>query len=465
MRFRKARTRIAAYGALLSFVFLASLALLTRFTIRQTTYADVDDGLDTLAVALASDIELRGLEGVEEMTLPKSVNANILEFHLEHHSAVLLGDRGVIAQTPDLPPIPKGRHLDSLTRRTEKAFTGVEPFSGRNRDARLLVLHLGGRAKGVILVVFRLVGPIERNLGRLDLALAFVVLAGSAGSAAILYLAVGRALQPVDAVIGVAERTQATNLSARVSSPSAGEEFARLVNVINSLLERLERAFEGQRRLVADAAHELKTPVAVIAAEAQAALRDAEGRPESLNAIVLTARALAREVDDLLFLARGELVMRESLEPVDLGDICARAISTVASLASAHGIAVELRRETEALVQGNADALSHLAVNLVKNAILYSPGSSTVEVAVRSADGRASIEVRDRGPGIPAAENVQIFDRFVRLPGGRKVNPEGSGLGLAIVRQVAEAHGGVASVDARAGGGSIFRVELPAAVS
>jgi len=463
MRFRKARTRIAAYGALLSFVFLASLALLTRFTVRETTYADVDDGLDTLAVALASDIELRGLEGVEETTLPKSVNANILEFHLEHHSAVLLGSSGVIAQTPELPPIPRGRHLDALTRRTEKAFTGIEPFSGRNREARLLVLHLGGRAKGVVLIVFRLVGPIERNLRRLDLALAFVVLAGSTGSAAILYLAVGRALQPVDAVIGVAERTQATNLSARVSSPSAGEEFARLVNVINSLLERLESAFEGQRRLVADAAHELKTPVAVIAAEAQAALRDADGRSESLQAIVLTARALAREVDDLLFLARGELAMRDSIEPVELGDICARAISTVGALATAHGITIELRRESVALVQGNADALSHLAVNLVKNAILYSPSGSTVEVAIRSTERCASIEVLDRGPGIPSGERRQIFDRFVRLAGGRRVNPEGSGLGLAIVRQVAEAHGGGASVETRDGGGSIFRVELPAA--
>jgi len=154
--------------------------------------------------------------------------------------------------------------------------------------------------------------------------------------------------------------------------------------------------------------------------------------------------------------------MRDSIEPVELGDICARAVSTVGALAAAHGISVELRRESAALMHGNADALSHLAVNLVKNAILYSPAGSAVEVAIRCANGTASIEVLDRGPGIPAAESRQIFDRFVRLAGGRKANPEGSGLGLAIVRQVAEAHGGSANVESRTGGGVVLRVVFPA---
>jgi signal transduction histidine kinase len=461
MRFRKARTRIAVYGAILSFALLSGLALLVRFTVHETTYADMDDGLDTLAIALASDIELRGLEDVETVALPESVNANMLEFHLEHHSAVLLGEAGAIAQTPDLPPIPKDRRFAILKEHPEKPFTAAEPFSGHSRSSRMLVLHLGGRAKGVTLVVFRSIGPIERGLRRLDLALGFVVLAGSAGSAVILLLAIGRALQPVEAVIDVAQQTQATNLSGRVATASAGEEFERLVRVINSLLERLEAAFESQRRLVGDAAHELKTPVAVIVAEAQEAMRDESSRPQLLQSIVHTARSLAREVDDLLYLARGE-VSREAMEAVDLGEVCARAIATVGPMASGRNIRLTLERDSGAWIYGDADALWHLATNLAKNAVLYSPEGAEVEVRVSGGSAVCALEISDRGFGIPEADRQQIFERFVRLAGARKVNPEGSGLGLAIVRQVAEAHGAKVRVTTRESGGSVFRVEFPA---
>jgi signal transduction histidine kinase len=291
----------------------------------------------------------------------------------------------------------------------------------------------------------------------------FVIL-GFLGTAGILAGAVSRALKPVEEVTALAERVEATDLSRRVRVSTGGEEFRRLTAVINSLLERLESAFRAQKRLIADAAHELKTPTAVLVGEAQEALRpDAslQERQASLATIERVSRGLAREVDSLLHLARGDGALPAGRGVVDLAMIAAEAVDITEPLGDPRHVLCAFAHNGPVLVRGDREALSRLVSNLVSNAVLYTAPGTTVEIEVGSEEEQAFLEVRDRGPGIAPDDRDRIFERFVRLEPARERNPEGSGLGLAIVEQVAKAHRGLVRVLERPGGGTIFRVLLP----
>jgi len=279
---------------------------------------------------------------------------------------------------------------------------------------------------------------------------------------------VTRAIRPAVEVTRVAEELQAADLSRRVRVERGGEEFVRLAAVINALLDRIESAFRAQRRLVSDAAHELKTPTAVLVGEAQEARRadaDPEERRQSLETIERVARALAREVDNLLLLARGDVPGPSRREVVDLGEIAAQAVSAAEPLGATRGVQCRLvRKGPDTLVSGDRAGLVRVASNLVSNAVVYTAPETEVEVEVcRRRTGSVVLEVRDRGPGVPLDNRRRIFERFVRLEDARLRYPEGSGLGLAIVDQVVRAHGGQVEVDSREGGGAVFRVTLPAA--
>ncbi|HET7433784.1 MAG TPA: HAMP domain-containing sensor histidine kinase [Thermoanaerobaculia bacterium] len=462
MTFRRAQVRIPLAGALASLIFLAALALGTRAVVRRVTLADVDEELETLTVAIASDLELQGLRALEARPLHAGVESNTLVFRLERHSAIVVTGGRILAVAGDVRVSPAA-HAVAMARRPEGAYTVVEPFSGQSWRARVRVAHLSGLARGATLIVFRSIEPQLTTLTNLDYALAAFVLLGVLGSLAILGFAVARALRPVVEVTRVAEAAEARDLSRRVQARSGGEEVQRLCEVINSLFDRLEGAFQSQRRLVADAAHELKTPVAVIMAEAQEARRsetEPTVRDELLASIERSARSLARETNDLLTLARGESPI-EKPSPVDLDEVVAAAVDACARIAREHDVTVTLHPSGGVMVLGDAPAMERLALNLVTNAIHYSREHGDVEVRIEAEEREITLSVADRGPGISPDDRVRIFERFVRLPEARRHNPEGSGLGLAIVAQVVRNHAGSIDISDRQGGGSIFRVHLP----
>ncbi len=467
-RFQRARTRIALSGALVSAVFLVSLALGARTLIRRLSFEEVDGELDTLATAIGSDYELLGLEEEERQALKAGLEANMFEFRLANHSAILFNGEVPVALTGDLLRSQVSVSITPFLNRPEKPYTAIEPYSGQGRTCRFLVTPLQGKAKGATLVLFRWIGPTLRSLSRVDRALAGIVLLGVIGTALILAFAVHRAIRPVEEVTRLAEEAEATDLSRRVQVSYGGEEFRRLAAVINSLFERLERAFRAQRRLTADAAHELKTPTAVLLGEAQDALRpeatEAERR-RSLETIAEVSRGLAREVDGLMLLARGDAAAPRRMEELDLREIAEDSLAAAAALGSSRRIVCALSGEGPARVRGDRAGLSRLVSNLVSNAVLYTAPDTMVEVRVGSRDGRAFVEVADRGPGIAPEDRSRIFERFVRLDRTRAKNPQGSGLGLAIVEQVVEAHGGRIEVRANDGGGTVFEASFPAAES
>jgi len=461
--FRKARSRIVAIGTLATLLVLTAFALAVAEAARRITFDNLDDELETLSVAIASDLEARGVADMSHESLRAGLETNTLVYRLEHHSAVLFDPRGIIAASGDIGRRAQHPTLVAFTRRDERPFTAIEPFTPQHRLCRFRVTHLQQQASGATLLIFRPIDAPVRTLNTIRIAVALLVLAGATAAALILAFSVSRALRPVEKITVFTERITARELSERVTVDAAGEEFDRLAAVINSLLGRLEQAFEAQRRFVSDAAHELKTPAAVIAAEAHelrhAALSEKEAQ-ESLEIIGRAVAGLAREVDDLLELARRDAALPRT-ESFVVSEAVDEAIAIVSGLARERDTAIVKDADAAIRIEGDRAGVVRAVSNLVANAVRYSAAGSEVRVGVHATGGGCEITVADRGPGVPLADRRRIFERFVRLAPARREHPEGSGLGLAIVEQIASAHGGSVEVVDHEGGGAVFRMRLP----
>jgi signal transduction histidine kinase len=465
LRPRRARSRIALAGGLLCAAYLTGLAFVAHHVARRLALENLDEQLETLGRAIASDFEAEGLDHARAEGLAEGAQGTLLEFRLLQHSAILFeGDR-VYARTPDLFATVVPLSLETFRGRGDRPFTFDEPFSGRTRPSRFLVLPMGGEARGSTLVLFRDLGPLKAYLARLDWMLVALVALGFLGMATILTFAVRQALRPVEQITALAREVEATDLSRRIpETRGEGEEFRLLGSVLNSLLERLELSFRVQKRLFADAAHELKTPAAVLVGEAQEALRAGQTearRSRSLETVVSTAKSMARQLDAMLMLARGDAAPPRPRQRVDLADIAESAILRVDSMAARQRVKISMVRSAEAPVTGDVPGLESLVLNLLSNAVLYTEPGTDVEIRCGGRDATSFVEVLDRGPGIAEGERARILGRFVRLDDARRRNPEGSGLGLAIADQVVGAHGGRLEIEARPGGGSIFRASFP----
>ena len=292
-----------------------------------------------------------------------------------------------------------------------------------------------------------------------------LVLGGIGGS-----LLARRSLEPMVTMTHRAARIGATNLGERLPVANPGDEVGRLATVINALLARLERAFAEQRQFMADASHELRTPVAVVQHEASLALaqanRDAAEYEDSLRVVRDAGRRMRRLVDDLFLLARadaGELPVRhEALYLNDLVSDCARQVR---SLAEARGVCIEVTPMPEAPQMGDEGLLSRVVLNLLDNAIKHSPAGSCATVGLEADELEYRVWVEDTGPGIPPEVQPHVFERFVRADQARARDADtltsGAGLGLAIARWIAEAHGGRLQLVRSGPAGTQFMLRLP----
>jgi signal transduction histidine kinase len=295
------------------------------------------------------------------------------------------------------------------------------------------------------------VAPVDHWLRRgLPVAVLFV--------AAVAWWAAGRALRPVDRMRAELARITAMDMSSRVPQPRTGDEIARLAETMNATLDRLADAAERQRRFVADAAHELRSPLAGLrnTVEVAAAHGDAAD-PAALHTAV---ERLQRLTDDLLLLARLEQTAPPTGRPVDIAAIAAELVGE-------RGYRVPpderftVAAGEPALVIGREEELARLLRNLLDNASRYARNRVDVSVA-KSEPGLVRVEVRDDGPGIPAADRERIFERFARVDEARDRGHGGAGLGLAIARDIAVRHGGRVYV-ADSASGACFVAVLPRA--
>ncbi|HEV2200180.1 MAG TPA: ATP-binding protein [Bryobacteraceae bacterium] len=271
----------------------------------------------------------------------------------------------------------------------------------------------------------------------------------------------GRALKPVQDVTAAALMISIENLSGRLPVPATGDEIARLAEVLNSMLGRLESAVKTLSQFAADASHELRTPLAVIRTTAELALR--RGRPpesyrESLNTVVAESERMTQLVEDLLTLARGDTTASSMPRlPVDLWDILREVHAEMASLGDKRQIQVHMSTGQEpAVVAGNRPALHRLFVLLLDNALKYSHAGGSVLVNIDRVEGRLEVTIRDFGSGIAEADLPHIFERFYRADRARSGG--GHGLGLPLAETIARAHGATITVRSAVGEGSSFRV-------
>lgn len=278
---------------------------------------------------------------------------------------------------------------------------------------------------------------------------------------ALIWLGVGRGLAPLEAMSRAVAKRRADAM-APLADRGVPEELQPLAASINGLLARLSDALAAQRRFTADAAHELRTPLAALKLQLDLARRNgaASGSQAALDDLEAGVARASHVVDQLLTLARVEPeAMARARTQCDLAALARDAVVARAGLAAAKSIDLGLVRADAAVVDGEAANLAILLSNLLDNALRYTPPGGRIDVAVEQADDGATLEVADSGPGIPADERARVFDRFVR---GRDVHEPGSGLGLSIVKRIADAHHATVSLDTPAeGSGLVVRVRFP----
>jgi two-component system OmpR family sensor kinase len=376
-----------------------------------------------------------------------------------------------------------GERLPGLPKAVEKALTGEAVWRDvHTEDAHLRMLTtpliLGGEIVGALQVGTSL-DNIDRALQQLLTILGAGGLVAIVLSGALGFALADRALQPIDRITQTAlEITRTEDLSRRIEQIGPQDEVGRLTTTFNEMLERIDRLFRTQKRFIGDVSHELRTPLTVIrgnldivrrseaVAPAGAARRQPAAGPreelleESLAAIEQETDRMARLINDLLLLAQADagVPIRREIVEVDrlLLDVYAQ------EQALADGIDFELTEVDSGHVTGDPDRLRQLLLNLVDNAIKYTPAGGRVALALTRENGWVRVDVADTGVGIPPDDLPHIFDRFYRVEKTRSRKHGGTGLGLSIARWIADAHGGHIDVESEMGEGTTFTIWLPA---
>ncbi len=310
-----------------------------------------------------------------------------------------------------------------------------------------------------------LLDPVETMLNHLFLqlivGLPVAILIITAGG----YLLVRRALTPVERITRAAERITQHNLSERLPVSKTGDELERLSVSLNRMIARLDDAFQNSKRFVADASHELRTPLTILRGELENLIEDsrldAELRERAASMFEEAVR-LSRIVEQLFTLSR--LDAGEAQTEWSRFDLAGLAITTaeqMSLLAEDKNISINCSANQSVVVEGDAARLKQVVVNLLDNAIKYTPRNGAIQLRVRPVNGHAVLEVEDNGAGIPSEALPHIFERFYRVDQIRSGDTEGAGLGLSIVKAICSAHG--AEIEATSGParGSCFRVKLP----
>src|SRR5262245_53361700 len=330
----------------------------------------------------------------------------------------------------------------------------THPFT--ERTGQRLLIEVGAPYEQVEVVLYGL-------LLALALGLPLTVIVAISGGG----LLMRQAVNPADGIARGAEQITSRNLSQRLPITRTGDELERLSAALNRMIERLEESFLYVSRFTADASHELRTPLTILRGELEAASGQPDVAPdlrETIGSALEETERLSRIVESLMAISRldaGEA--RMEYDPLDLAELAASTTEQMRLLAEDKEIALRCESEELVNIEGDRARLKQVIVNLVDNAIKYTPAGGLVGVNVGGWNGRDVLEVSDNGVGIPPEALPHIFERFYRADKARSRQMGGAGLGLSIVKAIVTAHGGQVRVESVEGKGSRFLVELPVA--
>lgn len=279
------------------------------------------------------------------------------------------------------------------------------------------------------------------------------------------YLLARWALDPINRIIGIAERISAHTLSERLEVTNSRDELGRLAATLNSMFDRLHRSVDEMRRFSADAAHELRSPLAVMRTEAEVVMRNTRSLSIYQRAIEVNleeTKRLSELVDQLLTLSRHDAGLpSEPQDDVQLDALIRDVADRLETLAVDKGVTLSIHCDQPCIVHGDDIGLSQLFFNLIDNAVKYTPAEQSVQLSLQVSDDHVRVVVEDTGIGIPAEHLPRIFDRFYRIDYSRNRDLGGAGLGLAICKSIVESHRGEILVTSEPGRGTRFVVILP----
>jgi len=457
------RGRLTLWLSLLITLCMIAFALFLYLTVRGALTGDLERTLRVQAQQVAASFDFGGPEaGADGSGQHVDISA-VDQFATAGLFVETFDARGrLLARSSNLGrlSLPGVARAAALVRATPDDYATEAVPGGEVRVYSMAAVR-GGHTVGLVRVAASLdvvTRTTQTLLGLLvagTLGLVLLVILGSG-------VAVRRGLRPLEQMATVTEGITAHHLDQRLILRNPPAEVARLAATFDAMLDRLDAAFATQRRFVADASHDLRTPLATLHGRSEVLLLNPDLDAETRAGLLLIraeAARLGRLVANLLLLARGDEGQPLDRRPVDL-DVLLLEVAHQAR-AQAQGVTVTLGHEDQAQVLGNADLLKQALLNLVDNALTYTPPGGQVVLSLTVSTAQVQVAVRDSGPGIAPDDVEHIFERFYRTDQARSRHSGGAGLGLSIVRWIAEAHGGGVTVKSAVGAGSTFTLALP----
>ncbi len=456
---RGIRTRLTLWLAGLITACIVGFALVLYLAVGQVLTGNLDRTLRVQAQQVAGNFDFGGSESQGDPTGQHVDVTSIDQFATAGIFIETFNTRGrLLARSSNMSRARLSLSLGAA-RPTPRLWT--QATAGGAVRVYTLPASRAGLPVGLVMVAASLNGVTDTTH-----ALLLLLIGG--GLTAVMLVVVGsgvlvrHGLRSLDEMAEVAESINAHRLDRRLDLRKPPREVARLAGAFDTMLDRLHEAFAAQRRFVADASHELRTPLAIVRGRSEVLLLKPDLDPETREGLALvrdeTGR-MGRLVANLLLLARGDEARAIDRRPVELDGLLLEVAR------QAHGLSPTVRiaigHEDQAQIQGDADLIKQVVLNLVDNAVTHTPPGGLVELSLTVADGEARLAVRDSGPGIAPEEIEHIFERFYRLDRARGRHTGGAGLGLAIARWIGQAHGGRIAVESTLGQGSTFIVILP----
>jgi heavy metal sensor kinase len=443
-------------------VLMVLFSMFLYSLLSQSVVSRLDERLSSEVNTAASlfEAELEELNG----DVPKAAAETMEEMRPRGILLAVFGDRRLLAASAPA-------QVDALDDAIAQALSGAAtelvadiPRLGKNGSrAATNRFRTGGRTFVTLAVASldSVAADLRRLRRTLYLSLGLLLLIAGAGGFALAT----RSMAPLGWMAGQAREITGSSLHRRLEIGSAAEELTLLAASFNDLLARLDQSFETMRRFVADASHELRTPLSVIHGEADVALakdRTASEYRDSLAIILDESRRLSRLVDDLLNLAQadaGHVKLRTA--ELYLDDLVAECCRSIEPVAAARGLVLDCRCSEDVSFQGDEELLRRMILNLLDNAVRYTPSGGRISVVLETGDSGLRLSVSDTGAGIPPEATPHVFERFYRADKARSRHEGGFGLGLSIVKWIAEAHNGSVEVTTHPGAGSTFFIRLP----
>lgn len=455
MKHLSIRWRMTLWYSIALGVILCSFCLVLLLLMRQQILARTDAGLREEVKEIGLEIGLaQSSEAFRAQAEARFSQHDFYEFLVVNQDGEV-----VFASTE-----PSGADPPSMA--TTPAETTISTIEFADRGPYRIAAATVESAFGELQVhVMRSLKPIYADLNTLKFAMAGLLPLGVALALASGYFLAGRALQPVQHVVEVANSINITSLDRRIAVGNPHDEIGQLAAALNSLIDRLERAVTEIRRFTADASHEIRTPIASLRTEAESALRaprTAQEYAQTLEVVVEETTRLGRLADQLLNLSRHDAGITQSAhESVQLNALLVDVAEQLQPFAHDRGITLTCESGATCEVNGDDIRLSQAFFNCLENAIKYTPHGGDVAVRLQTAAQSAVVEIQDNGIGIPASDVPHIFERFYRVDPSRQTESGGAGLGLSIAKAAVLAHDGTIDLRSQLETGTTVTIRIP----